>query len=182
MPRQLVTPPVLTGAPLTELKAWLAITTARDDAELTRLLAASLATCEAFIGVIALETTFEEIRKPSTSWQTLDISPIRAIHAVEGLTANSWRTALFPDSYLVEITAEAEGRFRLTRPIIEKRVIVRYTVGLAFDWGLLPADLRHGVVRLAAYHFRAREDQGAKAAPPAAVAALWQPWRRMRLI
>tara|TARA_A100001391_G_scaffold101953_1_gene67773 strand:+ start:24918 stop:25466 length:549 start_codon:yes stop_codon:yes gene_type:complete len=181
MQRQLVTPPDLAGAALTELKAWLAITTARDDAELTRLLAASLATCEAFTGVVALEATYEEMRAASTDWQTLGLTPVRAILAVEALATNGSRTALPTASYLVDITARAEGRFRLAVRSSETRVIVRYTAGLAADWDLLPADLCHGVLRLAAHHFRAREDETAKVSPPAAVAALWQPWRRMRL-
>ncbi|WP_137680346.1 head-tail connector protein [Aurantiacibacter suaedae] len=181
MQRQLVTPPDLAGAALAELKAWLAITTARDDAELTRLLAASLATCEAFTGRIALEATYEEMREASTGWQTLDLTPVRAILAVEALASDASRTTLPPTSYLVDITARAEGRFRLVVPVSEKRLVVRYTAGLAADWDLLPADLCHGVLRLAAHHFRAREDDSAKSAPPAAVAALWQPWRRMRL-
>lgn len=47
------------------------------------------------------------------------------------------------------------------------------------DWSALPEALRHGVIRLAAHLYR--DGDGAAAAPPAAVAALWRPWRRMRL-
>jgi uncharacterized phiE125 gp8 family phage protein len=181
MQRQLVTPPDLAGAALTELKAWLAITTARDDAELIRLLAASLATCEAFTGMIALEATYEEMREASTAWQTLGLTPVRAILAVETLAANASRTALAPTGYLIDITAKAAGRFRLIVTTGATRLVVRYTVGLSADWDSLPADLRHGVLRLAAHHFRTREEDSAKTSPPAAVVALWQPWRRMRL-
>jgi uncharacterized phiE125 gp8 family phage protein len=51
---------------------------------------------------------------------------------------------------------------------------------MAPDWTGLPEALRQGVVRLAAHfytHRTAAEDEG----PPAAVTALWRPWRRMRL-
>lgn len=51
---------------------------------------------------------------------------------------------------------------------------------LESDWSALPEALRHGVIRLAAHLYREGEGAAA-AAPPAAVAALWRPWRRMRL-
>ncbi|WP_375402055.1 head-tail connector protein [uncultured Sphingomonas sp.] len=50
---------------------------------------------------------------------------------------------------------------------------------LATDWDGLPAGIAHGVVMLTAHLFEAR---GRDAAPPAAVAALWRPHRRMRLV
>ena len=53
--------------------------------------------------------------------------------------------------------------------------------GLAADWTVLPEPLRHGMVRLAAHQHRERESSGAASVPPAAVAALWRPWRRLRL-
>jgi hypothetical protein len=37
------------------------------------------------------------------------------------------------------------------------------------------------VLRLAAHFYTYRTDAGAQAEPPAAVAALWRPWRRLRL-
>ena len=40
--------------------------------------------------------------------------------------------------------------------------------------------IRQGVIRLAAHLFTHR-DAADEGAPPAAVAALWRPWRRMRL-
>jgi hypothetical protein len=45
-------------------------------------------------------------------------------------------------------------------------------------WGAHP--LRQGVVRLAA-HLYAERDGPELGGPPAAVTALWRPWRRMRL-
>ncbi|HEX8445121.1 MAG TPA: head-tail connector protein [Sphingomonas sp.] len=42
----------------------------------------------------------------------------------------------------------------------------------------MPAPVRQGIVRLAAYLYAHRDDD---AAPPAAVAALWRPFRQVRL-
>lgn len=51
------------------------------------------------------------------------------------------------------------------------------------EWADLPEAVRHGIIRLAAhlYRERDRDGDGAPVAPPAAVAALWRPWRAMRL-
>ena len=59
-------------------------------------------------------------------------------------------------------------------------MLVRYGAGRAHDWNGVPEPLRHGIVRMAAhlYTHRDGEDGGA---PPAAVTALWLPYRRLRL-
>ena len=69
----------------------------------------------------------------------------------------------------------------VTAPGSAARLAVRFTAGLAPSWETLPEALRHGILRLAAHQHRERETSGAGPIPPAAVAALWRPWRRMRL-
>ena len=59
------------------------------------------------------------------------------------------------------------------------RMCQRFTGTTATQWAELAEDLRHGVVRLAAHHYRER-DSGAMA-PPAIIAALWRPHRELRL-
>ena len=49
---------------------------------------------------------------------------------------------------------------------------------VAPGWDALPEALRQGIFRLAAHQHRERENSGAAPQPPAAVAALWQPWRQ----
>lgn len=95
------TPP-LAGAPLGELKQWLAITTDTDDALLIRLMEAAWQACAQFTG------------HGATEWSALDTA------------------------------------------------------------------LRHGIVRLAAHHYRER-DNGPTGHMPTAIAALWRPWRMVRL-
>ena len=48
----------------------------------------------------------------------------------------------------------------------------------AATWDAVPAPIAQGVAMLVAHLFDAR---GGDAAPPAAVAALWRPWRQVRL-
>lgn len=49
------------------------------------------------------------------------------------------------------------------------------------EWDDVPQALRHGTIRLAAHLYRRRDDEADSATPPASVAALWRPWRRLHL-
>jgi uncharacterized phiE125 gp8 family phage protein len=174
-------PPALAAEALEDLRHWLAITTQRDDAELTALLRAALDACEGFTRVLPLETSCEEVLAPSYEWMRLATAPVVAITGVETLASDGSRTVLPVDAYLLDITADGCGRVRLLKPVAESRLVVGFVAGLAPDWPSLPDGLRHGVLRLAAHSYRERDNGEAKPSPPAAVAALWQPWRRMRL-
>ena len=79
----------------------------------------------------------------------------------------------------LDIDAEQVGRVRLPSQSNAARLLVRFVAGLAETWDMVPEGLRQGVVRLAAYHYRERD--GAATSPPASIAALWRPWRRLRL-
>ena len=52
---------------------------------------------------------------------------------------------------------------------------------LAEDWAEVPQAIRHGAIRLAAHLYRQRDSESGGTTPPAAVAALWRPWRKLRL-
>lgn len=181
MKRALIVPQALADAALAELKDWLAITTTRDDALLGALLRAALDMCESFTGAMPLQAECEEVLRTSYEWQRIATSPVVAITVVEQLAADGTRIALPVDAYLIDITAEGCGRVRLTRRIAASRLVVRFHAGRSPDWPGLPEGLRHGIVRLAAHQYRERDGDGALPTPPASVAALWQPWRRMRL-
>lgn len=51
---------------------------------------------------------------------------------------------------------------------------------LAGDWGDVAPPLNEGIIRFAAHLYRDR-DAGSSREPPAAVAALWRPYRMVRL-
>ena len=181
MKRALVVPPVLSPAALGELKQWLAISTPGDDAALTALLRTALETCEAFTGLTPLAAECEEVLPASAAWQGLATRPVQAVTGVEGIPAEGGRFALAPEDYAIELDADGGALVRVLRQGAAGRVAVRFTAGLAAGWAELPDGLRHGVLRLAAHHYRERESGSARAMPPAAVAALWRPWRRMRV-
>ena len=185
MKRAIITPAVLAGAALGELKAWLAITTAGDDAALSALLRMALETCEAFTGTMPLVQLCEEIVPAATSWQVLATRPVQAVTWVEGIPDTGARFAIPVADYAIDLAADGGALFRLVQTASSTgaadRVAVRFIAGMASGWADLPESLRHGVLRLAAHHYRQRESDSPQAMPPGAIAALWRPWRRMRV-
>lgn len=181
MKRAITAPPTLAPTALAELKAWLGITTSRDDAELTGLIRTALELCEGFIGAMPLASGCEEILPACGEWQALSTRPVQAITGVFAIDADGTRKTLAASGYEIDISADGTGRMRLTWPVYQTRVAVRFTAGMAESWDTLPDAIQQGMVRWAAYQHRARDADKAAAGPPAAVAALWRPWRRMRI-
>lgn len=182
MKRAIITPAVLPPAALAELKDWLGITTSADDAQLAALLRASLDLCEDFTGLMPLQQVCEELLPASADWQQLAARPVQAITQLTGVPAEGARFALAVGSYEIELDADGAGLVRVINQGAAGRITVLFLAGIAPNWTDLPEALRHGVLRLAAHQYRTREDLSANAAtPPAAVAALWRPWRRLRL-
>lgn len=181
MKRAIIVPAILAGTALEELKAWLAITTTRDDEVLSALLRAAIDMCEAFTGQMPLESQCEELLPARPVWQRLVTHPVQAVEGAEGIDSAGQRIFMPPDHYAIELDAGGGACIRVLRADTARRVAVRFTAGLAPDWQGLPEGMRHGILRLAAYHYRQRDLDSMKTAPPAAIAALWQPWRRLRL-
>jgi len=181
MKRAIVTPAAIPPSALAELKQWLGITTAHDDAPLAALLRMALETCEAFTGETPLECGCEEVLPVLAGWQDLTTRPVQAITSVQAIPAAGPRVTLAASAYAVDLCADGTGRVAILAPADGDRVAVRFTAGLAAAWDQLPEMLRQGIVRLAAHQHREREASGASPIPPASVAALWRPWRRVRL-
>lgn len=185
MKRAIVAPPALSPAALAELKAWLGISTTRDDAELTGLIGAALELCEGFTGTMPLQAGCEEMLPASGEWQVLATRPVQAITGLAAIDATGTRTTVSVADYEIDIDADGAGMVRLLRPTTQTRVIVQFVAGMATEWADLPEAIRQGTMRLAAFQHRERDAEkplsASAANPPAAVAALWRPWRRMRL-
>ncbi len=181
MKRTVVTPPVLPPEALAELKQWLGISTAQDDDLLAALLRTGLDMCETFTGIMPIEAVCEEVLEASGTWQLLSARPVQAISLVRAISSSGTRTDLSPSAYVVDLDANGGGRIMVMELGDAYRIAARFTCGLAPSWDALPEPLRQGVLRLAAYQHRERESSGASPIPPAAVAALWRPWRRLRL-
>lgn len=173
-------PAAIAPLALAETKAMLHITRDCDDAVLTGHLRSAAALCEQFIGQSVLQRPHRETLAVARDWQVLGTQPVVAISAVSGITADGSRIALASDAYAIDIAASGEGRVRVLRPGSASRIEVQYSAGIASYWGDLPEPLRQGIVRLAAHVHLARDGDG-DARPPAAVSALWRPWRVVRL-
>lgn len=150
MTRTIITPAALPASALAELKQWLGITVAADDAPLRALLASALDMAEGFTGSMLLEQTCEELLPSHACWQPLATRPVQAILAVDQIDGDGTRTILASDRYEVELSADGTGLIRNRFPH-PGRVAVRFVAGLAPDWDHLPEALRHGLVRLAAH-------------------------------
>lgn len=180
MQRTIVQPPVPGDAALAELKHWLGITRPNEDGPLGQLLANSLAICEAFTGKTPLRQTVEETLPLVSGWQELVSRPVQTMTAAAVIAQDGTRTTLALNGDAIEWRIGTSACIRLLRPFEGRALAVQMVVGIAADWDALPAPLRHGIVRLAAFHFRDREGKPA-AVPPASVTALWRPWREVRL-
>ena len=135
---------------------------------LARVAASAVLTAEAFCGEVLVRRDFVAVLPAAWGWQALPARPVVAIGAV---TAGG--VAIATDRYAVDIDADATGWIRAGAA-----VSVSYTAGLATSFDAMPAPVAQGVVALTAHLFEARDG----ATPPAAVAALWRPFRRLRLM
>jgi uncharacterized phiE125 gp8 family phage protein len=159
---------------LDEVKVFLRIDGADEDALLAGLVRTATDVAEAFTGQKLLTRDFSQVMAALPTWQMLVASPVVAITGVEA--ANS---ALAGGDYEVDIDLAGDGWVRIIASP-DRRATVRYRAGLADNWNGLPEALRLGIVRLVAHLYTHRDAADAGGAP-AAVAALWRPWRRIRL-
>ncbi|WP_086618690.1 head-tail connector protein [Erythrobacter tepidarius] len=180
MQRIIVQPPVIGGAALAELKHWLAITRPDEDAALAQLLETSVTICEAFTGQSPLHQTIEEIVPVANGWQELAARPVQALVAAAIIAQDGARTPLDEPDLVIELRAAGSACIRISKPITGRAVALQLRVGIAAEWDALPPPLAQGIIRLAAHHYRDR-DSKASTVPPASVAALWRPWRQVRL-
>lgn len=166
---------------LAEVKAYLRVDGAGEDAPIAALIGAAAAVCEAFGGVTLLARGFDETLETGAAraWTRLARTPVRAVETMAGADG----AALPIETFASDIDANGDGWVRLLTPPdafsgTGGRARVRYRAGLAESWAGLPAPLRQGVVRLAA-HLYVHRDGADDVVPPAAVTALWRPYRRM---
>jgi uncharacterized phiE125 gp8 family phage protein len=171
------TPPAITTQ---EAKAYLRIETDIEDELIAGLILVATGLCEAFTGQALVVREFREIVPARPDWRRLARTPVRAIGGVEGLPAEGAAFALPVDGYAVDIDANGDGWVRVLQPGAAGRAIVTYDAGMAEAAAEVPEPMRQGIVRLVAHMFAYR-DAADEGRPPAMVAALWRPWRRVRL-
>jgi uncharacterized phiE125 gp8 family phage protein len=172
--------PTLAPVALDEAKAYLRIAQDEDDALIAGLIRTATGICERFVGRALLTRDADETIPVSSEWRRLTLTPVSAIAGVTGLPEEGDPFALPVDAYAIDIDGYGDGWVRVTAPGTARRVTVAYSAGMGPDWNAVPEPLRQGIIRLAAHLFAHRDDAGEEG-PPAAIAALWRPWRRMVL-
>lgn len=156
------------------VKALLRIATGDEDALIGAFVEATLGLAEQFTGQVMIARAMAAAIPALPEWQPLPAVPVRTITGL-------WRIggpALGVDTQAIDIAADATGWVRVLDSGGAALVEARFTAGLAPDWETLPAPIRQGVVLLAGHLFVERDPD---VAPPAAVTALWRPYRRLTL-
>ncbi len=165
---------------LNEVKGFLRLESAEEDALLAGLVRTSTELCEAFTGQVLLigERT---VQVPADGeWHRIGPSPMRRVVGAAGLDMSGAEAVLALADVQTQIDFCGDGWVRIVGGGEVVRAVLTIEAGLAADWNGLPEAVRQGIVRLTAHMFTHRDAAG-EAGPPAAIAALWRPWRRMRL-
>ena len=158
---------------LSEAQAFARVATGEEEALVAGLIRTASGLCEAFLGQIVVERGFSEQLGSLIEWQRLVVAPVQSIDSV---TLDG--AAIAAGAFETDIDANGRGWVRLVRQQPGK-VIVAGRAGMAPGRNEAPEAIRHGVLRLVAHLFEARD--GADGEFPPAVTALWRPYRRIRL-
>jgi uncharacterized phiE125 gp8 family phage protein len=159
---------------LAEAQAFARVETGEEEALLAGLIRSASGLCEAFIGHALIERGFTEALTASGDWQKLGASPVRSVNSV-----SSNGMPLPVSAYAIDVDSRGDGWVRIVDPAVSGIIEVSGTTGIATDRNGIPEPIRHGVLRLVAHLFAARDGDGGSI--PAAITALWRPYRRMAL-
>ena len=160
---------------LAECKAYLRLERDDEDALLAGLIRTAMALCEAFTGQWLVVRDGEQRLALASHWQRISALPVVAI---TGILQGD--TPLPGSAFESDIDPAGCGWVRLCGSVAGAPPVVRFRAGLGPDWNGVPEPLRQGLIRLVAHLFSHRDAADA-GPPPAAVVALWRPWRRLRL-
>ncbi|HEV7312855.1 head-tail connector protein [Sphingopyxis sp.] len=170
------------GAPisLNEARSWLRLGATIDDAVVAGLVRAATSVCEAFIGQWLIVRAGEETLPVAPGGVIQPgVRPVVGIDAVDLLLPDGSERALAAGDYRTATGRDGTARVTIDDPRGAVRARVAYRAGIADGANHIPEAIRQGILRMTQHLHDARD--GAGAAPPAAIAALWQPWRRLTL-
>ena len=162
---------------MSEAQAYVRIETGEEEALLAGLIRTASGLCEAFINQVVIARPFSCDLPATGCWERLPVTPVRAITDVASVDGSGVPTPMPGAGYTSDIDFAGDGWVRVTPG--PARVSVSGTAGMAESENGVPEPIRQGVLRLVAHLFTARDGEGGES--PAAVTALWRPYRRMRL-
>lgn len=166
--------PADAAAAVAAVRAYLRIGHDGEDALIESLCEAAAGLCEAFTRQVLIVREGTETVAASGRWERLAAAPVRAITAVERVGGDG--IGVVVQDAGIDIDPNCDGWVRAGGG---GAVRVTVQAGLAADWAGLPEAITHGIVRMAGHLFM---DRDAGRAPPAAVTALWRPWRRLGVL
>ncbi|WP_406856854.1 head-tail connector protein [Alsobacter sp. KACC 23698] len=189
MALQILTPPATEPLTLAELKLWLRIDGADDDALLSALIVAARLAVEAASGCKLITQTW---RMTLNAWPRspfgLPVWPVQAVTAVRVYAASGAATTVSPDLYQLA-TAFLPPQLALAGAApAPGRSLGGVEIDLTAGYGPTAAAVLEALrtaIRLFAAHLYENRGDGEPGAgpvpPPPAVAALVAPYRRARL-
>ena len=175
-----IQPVALTVDAVDAAKTYLRLESDDEDTSVAALIAAALVHAEGYLGQLLIERDVVERLPVSSAWQRLGATPVRSVTSVTGIAAERASFALTNQSYTLDINRHHDGWVRFSAPGSTGWADIDYRAGLVPGWPDLPEAISVAVLRIAA-HLHAHRDAADDAGPPAAVASLLRPWRRMRL-
>jgi len=168
-------------AAVAAVKDYLRIAGDAENALIARLVAVAIGHGEDFMGSALIARPMRQwLACANSAWQRIVRAPVVSIDAVEAVANDGSATALPIEAYAIDIDAAGDGWVRVLDAGAATRLRVRFTAGLASAWDELPEGVAQGVIRMAGHFFTHRDKPDETALPPA-MAALWWPWRRIRL-
>jgi uncharacterized phiE125 gp8 family phage protein len=159
---------------LAEAQAFARIETGEEEALVAGLIRSASCLCEAFLGQIVIERAFTETVNSGPEWQRLNAFPVTSISG-----ASYGGSPLAATAFATDIDANGCGWVRIVDPAVGGIIEIGGTAGMAAAQNGVHEAIRQGVLRLVAYLFTSRDGEGGEI--PAAVTALWRPFRRARL-
>lgn len=164
---------------LSEARGWLRMGAAVDDAVVGPLLRAATSVCEAYVGQWLVRRSGTEVLPLVGGAVRLTVRPVVVVEDVRLVAPDGGETVLAADAYRLVVAPDGSGRLTIDAPGAAERLRVSYRAGIADDGAGVPDAIRQGIVRMTQHLYDARD--GADPAPPAVIAALWQPWRVLSL-
>lgn len=165
---------------LDEVRSYLHIDDDITDPALGAIFLAAVNHAEGFTRQAILQRPFTQVLSAGSGWQKLAAAPVVEIVSATGIPADGAPFVMPEGSWQYDIDPHGDAAVRIRRAGIAGRVEFRFVAGMVADWAALPEALRLAILRLTGYLYNAR-DAANDAGPPASVAALLQPWRRMQL-
>ncbi|SEH17400.1 phage conserved hypothetical protein, phiE125 gp8 family [Sphingopyxis sp. YR583] len=164
---------------LNEARSWLRLGATVDDAVVAGLVRAATNICEAFIGRWLIVRIGEEILPPKDGTVQPSARPVVGIESVALIFPDGDESDLGDGDYRMSVDIDGTARIVMVGAGNAVRARVAYRAGIAEGANAIPEAIRQGILRMTQHLHEARD--GAAIAPPAAIAALWQPWRRLTL-